>query len=289
MIDRQNKIIDMVNHPYIKKFLEENNLNNNCLNKKYYTFEESYDSLMKCNNCKGLYNCRQKEIGQITTLAYDGEVYNDLTYCKYYVEKLNKEKHINSFIRSDIPENYNDVYLNNIQIDDESISNLSLMLYEILDGINNKGLYIYGDLGVGKTYSCIALANSLVKKGEKVAFLKCNYFINEMRQLIASDNEEYEKVLDNIKKVKYLFLDDIGTEQVTSYSRDDLLFNILDYRMENRLCTIFTSNLSKESLLKHYTFDKYDNASTIKAKRLLERIDILSDNYVLQGVNKRRG
>ena len=110
-----------------------------------------------------------------------------------------------------------------------------------------------------------------------------------MRQLIASDNEEYEKVLDNIKKVKYLFLDDIGTEQVTSYSRDDLLFNILDYRMENRLCTIFTSNLSKESLLKHYTFDKYDNASTIKAKRLLERIDILSDNYVLQGANKRRG
>ena len=89
--------------------------------------------------------------------------------------------------------------------------------------------------------------------------------------------------------MKYLFIDDIGSESVSAYSRDDLLFNILDYRMENKLCTVFTSNLSKDSLMKHYTFDKNDNSSVIRARRLLERIDILSDNFVLQGKNKRRG
>ncbi len=289
MINKQEKAVEMLNNPYIKEFIEKNNLSKNILLEKYYVFKECHDSLLKCNKCEGLYTCSQIEIGQKINLEYDGEVYNTISYCPYLLEKMEREKTINAFVRSDIPENYYDVYLENVDIDNDCIANLSLLCYEVLDGHRNKGLYIYGDLGVGKTYVCIALANSLVRKGEKVAFIKANYFINEMRKLIAIDNEEYEETIENIKRVKYLFLDDIGSESVTSYARDDLLFNILDYRMENKLCTFFTSNLSKDALLKHYIFDKNDNASTIKASRLLERIDILSDDFVLQGPNKRRG
>lgn len=289
MNNKNDRIVEMLSNPYIKEFVDKYHIPTTTVANKYYIFSDCFESLTKCKNCKGLYTCKQDKQGEMMTLGYDGDVYNDITYCKYYVEKLKKEKQIKSFVRSDIPENYSEVFLDNIDIDDEGIANLSLICYDILDGQSEKGLYIYGDLGVGKTYMCIALANSLVKKGEKVAFIKSNYFINEMRKLNITDSEEYEKVIEAMKKVKYLFIDDIGSESVSAYSRDDVLFNILDYRMENKLCTIFTSNLSKEALLKHYTFDKNDNASTVKAKRLLERIDILSDNYVLQGPNKRRG
>ncbi len=157
----------------------------------------------------------------------------------------------------------------------------------ILEGKRKKGLYIYGDLGVGKTYMCIALANSLASKGNKVAFLKSNFFINRMRQLIATDTNLYEKIIRDVKECQYLIIDDIGSETVSAYSRDDLLFNILDYRMEHKLVTIFTSNLSKNSLLEHYTYDK-DNSSSMRSRRLLERVDILSDDFVLNGQNKRR-
>ena len=287
-MNKQDKALEMLSNPYIKNFLEKYHLNTNNLMNNYYVFKDCHDSLTKCKGCKGLYTCAQEKVGQAITLAYDGEIYNDISYCRYYLEKLKKDKTINSFVRNDIPDKYYDLYLNDIDIEDDNIANLSAICYEILDGTRNKGLYIYGGLGVGKTYTCMALANSLNKKGKKVAFIKTNYFINEMRKLIAINNEEYEEIIDKIKSVEYLFLDDIGTESVSAYSRDDLLFNILDYRMENRLCTIFTSNLSKDALLEHYTYDNKDVACQVNAKRLLERIDILSDDFVLQGKNKRR-
>lgn len=281
--------MEMLNNPYIRAFCEKHSLSASYLLEHSSSFEACYESISRCRGCKGLYTCSQEKSGEILTLVYDGEAYNDITYCPYYLNKLKKDKQINSFIRNDIPDNYSDVYLDNISLPDNDTENLCALCYDILDGKREKGLYISGDLGVGKTYMCIALANSLVRKGEKVAFVKSNYFVNEMRKLIAENSSEYAETIDKIKKVKYLFIDDIGSESVSAYSRDDLLFNILDYRMENKLCTVFTSNLSKDSLMKHYTFDKNDNSSVIRARRLLERIDILSDNFVLQGKNKRRG
>ena len=289
MSNKQDKIYEIAGNPYIKTFAAKYSLTGSYLLEHFSVFNACYESVERCKGCQGLLTCRQEKTGEILTMVYDGEVYNDITYCPYYIDKLKRDKQINSFIRSDIPDNYVNVYLDNVELPDTNIENLCSLCYDILDGKRDKGLYISGDLGVGKTYMCIALANSLVRKGEKVAFIKSNYFINEMRKLIATNSSEYEETIDRIKKVKYLFIDDIGSESVSSYSRDDLLFNILDYRMENRLCTVFTSNLSKDSLLKHYTYDKNDNSSIIRARRLLERIDILSDDFVLQGNNKRRG
>ena len=289
MTTKQDKLVNMLNNPYIDTFISEANLSSSFVVDHYNVFESSFDSICLCKGCNGLNECKQGKEGEMLTLAYDGGVYNDITYCPYYVAKLNKEKTLSNFVRNDIPSNYSDVNLNNIELLDAEIENLCALCFDILDKKTNKGLYIYGDLGVGKTYMCIALANSLAKNGEKVGFVKSNYFINDMRKLIGTNNDLYEKTFNSIKKVPYLFIDDIGSESVSTYSRDDLLLNILDYRMENKLCTIFTSNLSKESLLKHYTYDKNDNSSIVRAKRLLERIDILSNDFVLNGNNKRRG
>ncbi|MBQ4019762.1 MAG: prepilin peptidase, partial [Erysipelotrichaceae bacterium] len=85
-----------------------------------------------------------------------------------------------------------------------------------------------------------------------------------------------------------LFLDDIGSEAVSEFVRDDILFRVLNYRLENKLMTIFTSNLSKEELMKHYQYDRKEKSNLMNARRLMERIDILSDDYVLAGKNLRR-
>ena len=187
-----------------------------------------------------------------------------------------------------IPETFKNIDINTIELLDDNQKLLCAKLMAILADKSNRGLYIYGDLGVGKTYECIALANALVKKGKKVAVIKSASFINEMRQTVTIDSSLFNEKMNKIKKCEYLFVDDIGTESVSSFSRDDVLFDILDYRMENKLCTIFTSNLDKESLKKHYTYDKKDNSNLMRAKRLVERIDILGEDFALVGENKRR-
>lgn len=283
-----NLLEELKKEKYIAQFIAKNKLGDEYLSQHLSPFIDSYESIRKCNQCQGLFTCTQKKQGEIITLKNDEGVYNEITYCKFYLEKLRMNKQVNNFIKSDIPKEYALLDLDNIDIPDENIEDLCALMYEIYDEKRTKGLYIYGDLGVGKTYICIALANSLNKSGKKVSFVKSNYFINEMRKLVSINNIEYEQLLDKVKRSEYLFIDDIGSESVSSYSRDDLLFNILDYRMENKLMTIFTSNLSKDSLLKHYTYDKNDNSSIMRARRLLERIDILSEDFVLKGKNKRR-
>ena len=97
-----------------------------------------------------------------------------------------------------------------------------------------------------------------------------------------------QKAVTALKKADYLFLDDIGAESVSEFIRDDVLLGILEYRLEQDLTTFFTSNLSKEELLKHYQYDRKEKSNLMKARRLLERIDILTDDYVLTGENMRR-
>jgi len=132
------------------------------------------------------------------------------------------------------------------------------------------------------------LANSLVKKGEKVAFVKVTDFFNRMRSYFNSDSGQIDRDVSSLKKADYLILDDIGSEAVSEFVRDDILFRILDYRLDHSLMTLFTSNLTKEELLKHYQYDRREKSNLMNAKRLMERIDILTDDYVLTGKNMRR-
>lgn len=291
MINKQELVIKMMSIPYIKSFIEKNNLSNTYLLDHLSSFIDTYESLEKCKNCKGLDNCTQAKKGEYVSLNYDGEVYNEVAYCKLYLKALNLNHVLSNFVRNDIPENLRDLTLKNIEIPDSNIEGLLAKCLGILNGTRNKGLFIHGDMGVGKTYMCIALANSLALKDKKVGFVKVSSFVNELRYIDKEDKnyaKRLNKALDTLKKVDYLILDDIGSESVTEFSRDDILFNILDYRMENNKLTIFTSNLTKEALFEHYKYDRKDNTSSLRAKRLLERIDLLSEDYCLLGNNKRR-
>jgi len=273
---------------YLKKFIEENNISDDYITKHFNLFLGVLDSRNKCKDCQGLHNCCQLSKGERLALSNNGVIISEIELCDYLLKENKKINLANSFVYSDIPSSLIDVDLNTLDLLDDGQKMLCAKMMAILSGKSNKGLYISGDLGVGKTYLCIGLANALAKNKHKVAFMKATTFINEVRKLVVSDQTLYDSYINKMKECDYLFIDDIGSESVSSFSRDDVLFNILDYRMENKLTTIFTSNLNKDDLLNHYTFDKKDNSNLMRARRLIERIDILSEDYVLVGKNKRR-
>lgn len=275
------------NDPYVKSLIEKYNLSDTFIQQNLYKILGVLESRSKCIGCKGLFSCSQKSKGERYGLTFDKVLFEEIEYCEYGSDKQKKDNILKSYLYCDVPEKLIDVDLNNIKpTNDQNV--LFVPLYDIYENVRTKGLYIAGDLGVGKTYLCVALANSLVKKGEKVAFVKVSDFFNEMKSLISTRNDLIDINMNKLQKAKYLFLDDIGSESVSEFVRDDTLFRILDYRLENNLTTIFTSNLNKGELEKHYTYDRNDKSNAMKAKRLMERIDILSDNIVLAGKNMRR-
>ncbi|MBO7676352.1 MAG: ATP-binding protein [Erysipelotrichaceae bacterium] len=282
------KDLDLIkNDEYLKELITRSKLPDFYLEDNYNAFLRVCNSRALCRGCNGLEECRQPSKGERLALDYDGVLIEEIEYCRYGQVAKDKQDLLSRYVYCDVAANLAGLDLENVKYTDDQ-KQLYLLLAALYHGKREKGLYITGDLGVGKTYLCTAMANSLVKAGKKVAFVKVSNFFNEMRSAIGTSPELIDKNINILKKAEYLFLDDIGAESVSEFIRDDILFRILDYRLENSLITIFTSNLNKSDLLKHYQYDRKEKANLMNAKRLLERIDILSDDYVLTGNNLRR-
>ena len=151
---------------------------------------------------------------------------------------------------------------------------------------NRKGLYLYGDFGVGKSFMVAALAHDLSeKRGVSSTLLHYPSFVIDVKNAIGDGN--VKNLVDEIKQAEVLILDDIGAEQSTPWVRDEVLQVVLQYRMQEDLPTFFTSNFNFEDLEKHFAKGKNGNDETWEARRVMERIRYLAEETRLEGENRR--
>ncbi|MDO1605610.1 primosomal protein DnaI [Lactobacillus sp. YT155] len=146
------------------------------------------------------------------------------------------------------------------------------------------GLYLSGNFGVGKTYLLGAIANELAQQNVGVTMVHFPSFAVDMKSSIG-DNSVLDKI-ERLKKVPVLMIDDIGADSVSVWIRDEVLGVILQYRMQEKLTTFFTSNFSMSDLEKHLAISK-NNEEPIKAQRIMQRIQFLSREVVVAGDNQR--
>ena len=174
-------------------------------------------------------------------------------------------------------------------IKEESRRNLVQKLNKYLTGTGNKekGIFIYGKMGIGKTFLLKRIAKKIAQQGFKIGIINLSDLATKIKNQL-SEQVGYEKTLETLKQVDFLFIDDIGAEPITSWFRDEIVFSILNDRMQTKRTTFFTSNYSYSELAKieartnKVSYPEYD-----KANRLLERIKALTEPYELVGKNKR--
>jgi primosomal protein DnaI len=102
----------------------------------------------------------------------------------------------------------------------ESIGKISVSKKNVLDEyrkiLNNpnkaRGIYVYGKVGVGKTYTSIALANEFAKRNFNVAFVNCAEIGYKLKLGFDLPNSVNDEIVDKMKESDVLFLDDIGAE-----------------------------------------------------------------------------
>ena len=176
-----------------------------------------------------------------------------------------------------------DVYRDDVQ----RLTVLNRMIEFVNDYPNNlKGLYLYGDFGVGKSFMVAALAHDLSeKRGVSSTLLHYPSFVIDVKNAIGDGN--VKTLVDEIKLSEVLILDDIGAEQSTAWVRDEILQVILQYRMQENLPTFFTSNFDFEDLEKHFAKVKQGPDEIWEARRVMERIRYLAEETRLEGVNRR--
>lgn len=148
-----------------------------------------------------------------------------------------------------------------------------------------KGIYLYGDFGVGKSYMMAALAHDLSEKRQaSTTLLHFPSFVIDVKNAISSGL--VKEMVDQVKKAEILILDDIGAEQMSAWVRDEVLQVILQHRMQENLPTFFTSNFNLEELEGHFSASR-NGDETWQAKRLMERVKFLAKEIHLEGVNRR--
>ena len=187
-----------------------------------------------------------------------------------------------------LPASLKKVSFADVDADDEKRFTVFQRLVEFSEAYPTvrKGLYLYGDFGVGKSFMVAALAHDLSeKRGVSSTLLHYPSFVIDVKNAIGDGN--VKTLVDEIKLSEVLILDDIGAEQSTAWVRDEILQVILQYRMQENLPTFFTSNFNFEELELHFAKGKHGNDETWEARRVMERIRYLAEETRLEGVNRR--
>ena len=111
-------------------------------------------------------------------------------------------------------------------------------------------------------------------------------YFPELLRNMKDDFSLVEDKLNYLQNIDLLLIDDIGAESVTNWGRDEILGTILQYRMNHKLPTFFTSNLTIDELENHLSLTK-GSEDKVKARRIIERIKQLTDDLELISVNRR--
>lgn len=263
------------------------NLSDEVLMKYTSSLMNSAIEYHNCCNCRGLLECQNRITGH-AILPVTANSGIDFKYipCKYQKKHIKETNYLKNIYTVNIPENIISARMKDIYTKDQSRFGVIKYLKEFIDNPKErKGLYLHGNFGCGKTYLVAAALNELARKDIKSAIVFWPEFLKHLKTLF--NTKEFDEVMNKVMKSPILLIDDIGAENSTAWSRDEVLCPILQYRMDEHLATFLTSNLNLNELEIHLSVTK-DGADIVKAKRIIERVKQLTNDFEMLSKNLRK-
>ena len=267
----------------IQEFLKTYHLNTSIMDDYWLEFLDYNDDYQLCQGCQSLQNCRKDNQGMKKNLVYrDGEVILELESCLYGKALERRRLLLEKFVITNVNDDILLTDLTSLEIVKKANSlspngqNTLGHILKYLQEPNDKGLFLHGEMGTGKTTLLAGLMNSLAKKGKEIGFIHFPTYLIDLKASFSTGDTEY--AMERLMKVDYLLLDGIGEENVTVWSRDEILLTILSYRLLNHLPTFFTSMYGYKDLKKVYTIKKGDE---IRANTIISKLKALSIEIML--------
>ena len=285
-IDLDTEYKKALMNPNFKAIIKNLELSADELKKYTSLLEESSLEYEHCKNCKCLLDCKNKVEGFCyLPINNNGNVSFIYKPCKYKEIQSNKNKHLSNVAYFNTPEYVKEASLDNIYKTDKNRFKVINWLIDFLDDYEAKkvckGLYLHGNFGCGKTYLIAAIFNELAKSNYQSSIIFWPEFLRQ------AFYEDFNSKFEYVKKIPLLLIDDIGAEGITAWNRDEILCPLLQYRMDNKLTTFFTSNLHLKELESHLSNTK-SGADDVKAKRIISRIEQLTEDIEMISKNLRK-
>lgn len=280
----------LIKNKHVKAWLKKYDQPNSFVYDHTGKFSDWLEDVQRCDGCAGINFCAQKIKGQYMDLYLDGFLNFGVHRCEYFKEYETALSHGAYYLDTKLSEEQLRIDLSTIDLSKEHKEYL-LNIKHIVDLIQNetpqKGLYLWGKPGVGKSYLAAGITNFYAKQKTRCAFVNVPKLISDLKMMFHDQDASLQK-LKTLRNVPVLVLDDIGGESVTAWSRDDILLPLLDTRMEHHRLTFFTSNYNPNELKERYVMTSNKVSEPMAAERLLERIRTLASEEFVKGESRRK-
>lgn len=276
-------------HPDLIYFLSSHSISDEMMVTSFNHFYQYIEEKENCRQCSSLEGCPNMLHGHSTVLTVqNGQIQISLRKCKKLIRKETEDYKKELFRSQYVPEDLLQATFRDIRPTPGQEDGLAAILEfckNYVPGSKQKGIYLYGPLGVGKSHMMAAAANKLAEKGISTLMIYVPDFFREMKSSI--QDQTLNEKLEVLKKVQVLILDDIGAETISQWERDEILGAVLQSRMVKGLPTLYTSNKDYNGLEEHLSYSNKGGEEGLKAKRLMERIRHYTTPYFVDGPNRR--
>ncbi|KHD36519.1 DNA replication protein DnaC [Clostridium acetobutylicum] len=178
-------------------------------------------------------------------------------YKKYLVQLYYDNSDLKSLLNENNFENFNINYYSNRKSEDEPRTprkNMEKILSLSLNYIknfsdSNENLLFYGNSGTGKTFLSHCIAKDLLERGFLVIYKTSADLAQELKQLQFEPNPTLEDLIINCD---LLIIDDLGTEQISAFSKT-CFFNLINKKLLSQKKMLISSNYNLEELTRLYS------------------------------------
>lgn len=265
----QREVLQFVEELQRDPLLEGYEINQSNANDFYILKEDKKN----CASCKGLSQCKNMNEGY--ALLYEDSNFV-LQPCRFKKEAnrllIENQKIKTLFISKSI-------LSANLESFDITTPNRKKIYEHILKFLTQyqqnkfiKGLYLYGIFATGKTFILGCIANELARKGIESLIIYFPDLVVELKSSIGTSR--LEELINYLKSVDVLFLDDLGSENMTPWLRDEILGPVLNYRLMEEKPIFISSNIdpTTEDLRLHFSLTKAPS-DQLKGARIQSRLE----------------
>jgi len=262
---------ELVNHikqnELSKELIEKLHLNDIELVDYFQIIERYLKDHASCINCKSKNDCTHSTKGYAYQLKRDedNQVTDYLSVCDKYKSYYKK---LDNFIYSTfnkeelLDENQKTFFQDNMEKLGESFS---ACIESIYNDIPNHGAFVTLSDSKLRLKLVKSLAVGLLNK-HTVSIVKMNDMLKEIKDNFK--NYDALDIVSELKKSEIVIIDGLGSESVSAWTRDDILYSLLDTRIQNGKVTILCSEYNLDELSKIYMLNNYKD---LKAERLIEK------------------
>lgn len=285
----------VLTHPSVKQFMNDHNMTENSAVIQYgmTTLFEFVEQKHTCCGADSTSQCQNFYKGHVPQLMLsNGQINIIYRKCEQMIKEDDQRELASMMKTMYMPKDVLKADFNEMDMNDNSRMAATQFMVEFRKQYREtkelpaKGLYLYGTFGVGKTYILGAIANALSKERIQTLLVYMPEFIRELKSAVTEGS--IEQKIDFVKKVPVLMLDDVGSEPISTWTRDEIIGSILHYRMAEKLPTFISSNFNYKQLEEQWSVTEHGAIDEMKSGRILQRVQALTTPLEITGTNRRK-